>query len=144
MNQYDVMYVDDERNADHRARPPMGRSPVPGRRTVVVPPNRNPTVIYSAPGAGQTFASSPQVMYQPSPFGQPSLASRFGMTMGELLDTGLQIFAAINGLPAAPVSQGETGVDTENLVIYQTALANHAKRDEQLRTLGSLLVRILK
>jgi hypothetical protein len=27
---------------------------------------------------------------------------------------------------------------------YQGALAQHAKRDEQLRTLGNLLVRILK
>lgn len=142
MSQYDVMYVDDERNADHRTRSPMGRSPIPARRTVVVPPNRNPTVIYSAPGAGQNYTSSPQD--QPQVFGQPSIAARFGMTMGELLDTGLQLFAAINGLPAAPVSQGETGVDTENLVIYQTALANHAKRDEQIRTLGTLLVRILK
>jgi hypothetical protein len=29
-------------------------------------------------------------------------------------------------------------------VTYQTALATHAKRDEQLRTAGTLLVRILK
>jgi hypothetical protein len=34
--------------------------------------------------------------------------------------------------------------DVENLVIYQTALATHAKRDEQLRTLGSLLAKVLK
>ena len=34
--------------------------------------------------------------------------------------------------------------DVENLVIYQTALATHAKRDEQLRTLGGLLGRLLR
>jgi hypothetical protein len=73
-----------------------------------------------------------------------SIASRFGMTTGELIDTGIQLLAAIQPLPAAPVAQGEPGVDVENLVTYQTALATHAKRDEQLRTLGSLLVRILR
>jgi hypothetical protein len=47
-------------------------------------------------------------------------------------------------LPAAPTGQGDASTDLENLVTYQGALATHAKRDEQLRTLGNLLVRILK
>ena len=33
--------------------------------------------------------------------------------------------------------------DVENLVLYQSALALHAKRDEQLRTLGSLVGKLL-
>ena len=92
----------------------------------------------SAPAVGYP---QPQVIYAQQP---ASLASRFGMTTGELIDTGLQIFAAIHPLPAAPVAQGDAGIDVENLATYQTALATHAKRDEQLRTLGNLLVRILK
>ncbi|MCA9679431.1 MAG: hypothetical protein H6709_02280 [Kofleriaceae bacterium] len=140
----DVIYIgDDERNADHRTqttRPgAYGRpQPVGGRRTVVVPPSRRPTVI-------STASPRPQVVMTAQPYYQPaSLASRFGMSTGELIDTGIQILAAIQPLPGAPVAQGDAGIDVENLVTYQGALAAHAKRDEQLRTLGTLLVRILK
>jgi hypothetical protein len=80
----------------------------------------------------------------PTMIAQPPLASRFGMTTGELIDTGLQILTALQPLPAAPTAQGDAGTDVENLVTYQSALWQHAKRDEQLRTLGNLLVRILK
>jgi len=142
----DVIYIgDDERNADRRTHV-AGNRPAwaPGRprpRTVVVPPGANrPMVIQSggsAPGYG--YAQQPVIYAQP-----PSFASRFGMTTGELIDSAIQALAAITPLPAAPVAQGEAGVDVENLVTYQTALATHAKRDEQLRTLGNLLVRILK
>ena len=147
----DVIYIgDDERNADRRThvagnRPGWGR---PRPRTVVVPAGASrPMVIQSggsAPGYGYAqppvgYAQPPVIYAQ-----QPSFASRFGMTTGELIDTGIQILAAITPLPAAPVAQGDPGVDVENLVTYQTALATHAKRDEQLRTLGNLLVRILK
>ena len=76
--------------------------------------------------------------------GAYSFASRFGMTTGELIDAGIQILAAIQSLPAAPTAQGEVSTDVENLLTYETALWQHAKRDEQLRTLGNLLVRILK
>jgi len=145
----DVIYIgDDERNADRRTygtgyRPawsPRPRSP----RTVVVPAgSTRPTVITSggAPTYGNAYGTAqPQVIVAQ----QPSFAARFGMTTGELIDTGIQLLAAITPLPAAPVAQGEAATDVENLVTYQTALATHAKRDEQLRTLGNLLVRILK
>jgi hypothetical protein len=140
----DVIYIDDEeRNADRRTgnRPvwsPRPRSP----RTVVVPPgSRRPMVIHSGGSAPAVGYPQPQVIYNQQP---ASFASRFGMTTGELIDTGIQLLAAIQPLPAAPVAQGEAGIDVENLVTYQTALATHAKRDEQLRTLGNLLVRILR
>jgi len=131
---YDVMYVDDGRNADHRTRPaPWGRPQQP--RTVVVPAGTRPTVITSRPAYGP-----PAYGYgQRVPF-----AARFGMSTGELIDTAIQILAAIQPLPVAPTAAGEAGIDVENLVTYQGALATHAKRDEQLRTLGTLLVRILK
>ena len=149
---YDVIYVDEGRNAvtDHRRpggrpaspwwRPLPARTPA-GSRTVVVPPGARPTVITgTASGYYQ-----PPAYYQP-PYAPPmsSFASRFGMTTGELIDTGIQLLAAITPLPAAPTAQGEAGVDVENLMTYQGSLAQHAKRDEQLRTLGNLLVRILK
>ncbi len=144
----DVIYIDDdERNADRRT---FGAGSRPGAwgvgrarpRTVVVPPgSRRPMVIQSSGSAPAVGYPQPQVIYAQQP---ASFAARFGMTTGELIDTGIQLLAAIQPLPAAPVAQGEAGVDVENLVTYQTALATHAKRDEQLRTLGNLLVRILK
>jgi hypothetical protein len=66
-----------------------------------------------------------------------------GLSTGDLVEMASQLLAAIQPLPAAPVAVGTVGVDVENLVIYQTALATHAKRDEQLRTIGTLLGRIL-
>jgi len=142
----DVIYIgDDERNADRRTgtRPawsPRPRSP----RTVVVPAGASRPMVIQSGGSAPAYPAygypqQPLIVAQP-----PSFAARFGMTTGELIDTGIQILAAITPLPAAPVAQGEAGVDVENLVTYQTALATHAKRDEQLRTLGNLLVRILK
>lgn len=147
---YDVVYIGDERNAvrtDHRtgAVRPAGswRSPT-GGRTVVVPPGARPTVITggsSSPGYYRPTFAPP---YLPAYGQQDSFASRFGMSTGELIDTGIQLLTAIAPLPGAPTSQGDTGIDVENLMTYQSALWQHAKRDERLRTLGGLLVRILK
>jgi hypothetical protein len=141
----DVIYIDDdERNAVRRPlgnRPawsPRPRSP----RTVVVPPGASRPMVIQSGGSAPAYGypSSPMFVAQ-----QPaSFASRFGMTTGELIDTGIQILAALMPLPASPLAQGDARVDVENLVTYQTALATHAKRDEQLRTAGTLLVRILK
>ncbi len=155
---YDVIYVGDGRNAvtDHRTgRPASPWRPMPsapsGSRTVVVPPGSRPTVItgnasgYYQP---QPFYPGSQPFYPQSqqfyPQSESSFASRFGMTTGELIDTGVQLLAALLPLPAGPTAQGEAGVDVENLVTYQGALAHHAKRDEQMRTLGNLLARVLR
>ena len=148
MDPYSVMYLDDERNADHRtnvttSRPGQwnGRPTPIGQRTVVVPASQRPTVIYSRQPAAQPYYGPAPQWYPPA---QGSFASQLGMSMGELIDTGIQILAAIQSLPVAPVAQGDSETDVANLVTYQGALASHAKRDEQLRTLGNLLVRILK
>ena len=143
---YDVVFVDDERNAvnDHRTNRPRATPwrPLPtrpsGSRTVVVPPGSRPTVIT---GSASGYY---QPTYYPAAPMAPSIASRFGLSTGELIDTGVQVLAAIMPLPVAPMAQGETSTDVENLMTYQGALATHAKRDEQLRTLGNLLVRILR
>jgi hypothetical protein len=147
---YDIIYTDDGRNAvtDHRTGRPSSTPwrPLPSRpsgsRTVVVPPGARPTVITgAASGYYQPYYAPSAPYYAPAP---SSIASRFGMTTGELIDTGVQLFAAILPLPAAPTAQGEAVTDVENLMTYQGALAQHAKRDEQLRTLGSLLLRVLR
>jgi len=61
-----------------------------------------------------------------------------GLSTGVLVEAGAQILAAIQPLPTAPVATGKLEADMENLMLYQKALAEHAKRDEQLRTVGSL------
>jgi hypothetical protein len=55
-----------------------------------------------------------------------------------MIEAGAQVLAAIQSLPLAPVATGKVEQDVANMVLYQAALAEHAKRDEQLRTLGSL------
>jgi hypothetical protein len=147
MDEYDVIYLDDdERNARptvvrHGSGGGSGRVVVggnrPSRRSVVVPPSRRPTVIHS--GGGRPRAQ--QVVIQEEPERKKLLGD---LTTGEVVELAAQLLAAIQPLPAAPTAAGEVETDVENLVIYQTALATHAKRDEQLRTLGSLLGKILK
>jgi hypothetical protein len=61
-----------------------------------------------------------------------------GLSTGQLIEAGAQVLAAIQPLPNPPVATGKAEEDVANLVLYQTALAEHAKRDEQLRTIGSL------
>ena len=145
---YDVIYTDDGRNAV-TARPSTWR-PLPrtgGPRTVVVPHSTRPTVVTG--NATGYYQQPPQ--YLPYPYSgsgpfvpQMPFASRFNMSTGELIDSGVQLLAAILPLPGAPVAQGEVGTDVENLMTYQTAIATYMKRDEQLRTLGNLLTRILR
>jgi len=82
--------------------------------------------------------------YVQTPYGGTLGASLFGgMTGGQLVDLVAQIFAAVMPLPNGPVSSGDVGTDVSNLVLYQTSLAQYAKRDEQIRTLGSLVTKLL-
>lgn len=60
------------------------------------------------------------------------------LSTGMMIEAGAQVLAAIQSLPLAPVATGKVEQDVANMVLYQAALAEHAKRDEQLRTLGSL------
>ena len=99
-------------------------------------------------------------MYYQNPYGNPymnpygnpymtppqgTLASNlFGkITGGQLVDLVAQIFAALMPLPAAPVATEVVGTDVGNLILYQNALASYAKRDEQVRTLGNLVTKLL-
>ncbi len=147
MDDYDVIYLDDdERNARatsiDRRKTGGGRVVVGGRRpggsSVVVPPSRRPTVIHS--GGGRT-SERRAVVIQDEPQPKKLLGD---LTTGEVIEIAAQILAAIQPLPGAPSGAGHVETDVENLVIYQTALATHAKRDEQVRTLGNLLGKILK
>jgi len=91
----------------------------------------------------------PQAAYQQQPVYQPApvvvqRSKRFlDMPTGEVLAIAAQAFAAFQPLPAAPTAIGKADDDVSNLITYQSALATHAKRDEQLRTIGALVAKLL-
>ncbi len=148
----DIYYVD-TRNAirDHRPgqRPGSG-VPWPMRppRATPLPPSR--TVYVPSPGQ-QALAQNPVYM-QPAPqviYAGPQPASSaaaalFGrLTTGQIIEIIAQVFAAVQSLPGAPVSTRDLETDVANLILYQGALASHAKRDEQVRTLGNLVSKLV-
>src|SRR5262245_11092447 len=151
MDEYADIYYVDSRNAvrDHRPgnRPWSLPRPLPPMQTVYVPPPRPPVYsppIYNPPPVypNPVYTQAPQVMY-PGPV-QSVAATLLGrLTTGQIIEMVAQVFAALQSLPAAPVSSEDMRTDVGNLVMYQTALAQHAKRDEQVRTLGSLVARLV-
>jgi hypothetical protein len=145
-----IIIEDDERNAPPR-RVQAGRRPTPimGRRVPASAVVR-PGYPYPQQGGRWPYGMNPGGYYpQQAPpqstviVQQPQSRPFAGMTTGELVEAGAALLAAIQPLPGAPSSTGHGETDMENLVTYQTALATHAKRDEQLRTLGALLGKFL-
>jgi hypothetical protein len=121
-----------ERNADHRTQ--SGRGPT---RTFV--PSRTP---YG--GSGYRMPA-PQVVYANPGIGVGVGAGSLfgGMTTGQVIDMVAQIFAALMPLPAAPTATADAATDVGNLILYQGSLAQYAKRDEQVRTLGNLVTKLV-
>ncbi len=95
--------------------------------------------------AGYPAPVYPAPMYQPP--APPVIVQRqrrfMDLPTGEVLALAAQAFAALQPLPSAPVALGKADDDVSNLITYQSALATHAKRDEQLRTLGALVAKLL-
>ncbi|MEJ7598486.1 MAG: hypothetical protein WKG01_11300 [Kofleriaceae bacterium] len=149
MEEYADIYYVDSRNAvirDHRpgSSRPMpwtgGSRPVPASRPVYVPPAQSgwAPATPAAPTYGQ-----PQVIWAGPPAHSTAASILGKLTTGQIVDMIAQVWAALQSLPAAPVGTGEASTDVGNLILYQGALAQHAKRDEQVRTLGSLVARLV-
>lgn len=137
-NEYADVYYVDTRNApsrDHRATSPAFGGF--GNRF----PMRPVRPAYPMP-VQPVQPMQPQVIYAQQP---PSMASTlFGkLTTGQVVEMVATLFAAIQPLPAAPVATKDAATDVGNLTIYQGALAQHAKRDEQVRTLGNLIAKLV-
>jgi hypothetical protein len=82
---------------------------------------------------------------QPIMVGEPGLTagSLLGrLTIAQLIEIAAGAFAALQPLPPAPNPERDTETNTQNLIVYQKALAEHAKRDEQIRTLASLVSKL--
>ena len=139
-NEYADIYYVDTRNAvapnrDHRTNgPAFGFGGAFGNRIPVRTPVR-PYVMPAQP-------VQPQVIYAQQP---PSMASTlFGkLTTGQVVEMVASLFAAIQPLPAGPIATKDVSTDLGNLALYQGALAQHAKRDEQVRTLGNLIAKLV-
>ncbi|MBI4509493.1 MAG: hypothetical protein HY698_07635, partial [Deltaproteobacteria bacterium] len=71
----------------------------------------------------------------------PPVVDRYtgSIKLGLLLDAVAQVLAAMAALPPAPNPTGDSKSDMANLIQYQAKLAQHAKRDEQVRTAGALV-----
>ncbi len=131
------IYIVDTRNADHRTQ--HNTVVRPGVRTVTAQPVR----AYGPPTQSQWQSQpQPQIIYAGAP---PTATSALlgRVTPGVLVDLVAQIFAALMPLPAAPVGTTDASTDIQNMLTYQTALAQYAKRDEQVRTLGNLVTKLL-
>ena len=104
---------------------------------------------YGAPGFpayGMQPYAVPPMYYGGGMYGEtPSvLQAMFGkITLGQLVELGTQVYAAAQKLPTAPTAVPDVGDNFANLITYQSALAGHAKRDEQVRTLGSLIGKLV-
>ena len=144
MDEYADIYYVDTRNADSRdhRRPAMpGSSSSVPWRPVAPPPSR--TVLVPT-GAQAPFAQAPIVYAQPLPQQQSPFGTLFGkLTSGQVIEMVAQLFAALQPLPAAPVPTRNSDTDSGNLILFQDALAKHAKRDEQVRMVGGLVARLI-
>ncbi len=135
----DIYYVD-TRNATRDHRVQGGTRPA----RVYPAPSRQPAP-YAQPAVyAQPYASPAPVIYQ-APYPQQSLAASFfgKLTTGQVVEMVSQLFAALQPLPGAPTATRDANTDVGNLILFQGALAQHAKRDEQIRTLGGLVGKVV-
>lgn len=117
------------------------------RHPGVLRPGQYPAPVRHYPVAYPQPAYQPAPMYQAPMYQAPVIVQRqrriADLPTGQVLELAAQAFAALQSLPAAPAPVGATETDVANLITYQSALAQHAKRDEQLRTVGALLSKLL-
>ena len=115
---YDDEEDDDRRNARSGRARGRGRYRRPARRAVVVRPAQR----YSAPPAARS----------------PIVHKYGGLKWGLIADAGAKALAAVQPLPGAPRMGSDATKNLQNLADYHEALAQHAKRSQQLTTLGSI------
>jgi hypothetical protein len=119
-------------NNDHRTQQGGSTALVPiGQRRVLRP-------------VGQTMPSRPVVIYQQAPSSGPAGSGLFAnLTVGEVVELAGAVLGAISPLPGAPVATGDFRTDMDNVITYQGALAVHAKQDERIRTIASLIGKLI-
>ncbi|HTR50270.1 MAG TPA: hypothetical protein VMJ10_06150 [Kofleriaceae bacterium] len=112
---------------------------VAGQSPAMYPQGPSP---WGAPPPGYWGPQGPGYWGTRSPYGYgPSILDR--LSAGKIVDMAAQVFAALMSLPDAPVATSDAVTDVSNLITYQSSLASYAKRDEQIRTLGSLVAKLV-
>jgi len=147
----DIYYID-TRNATvagSSGRRPQPGQPQPAGRMFIQSTGGQRPMNYPAGQpmiypAGQPMAygpNTPQVIYVPQ---SGALGGLFGkLTTGQVIDMVAQVFAVLQPLPAPPNALGDAAADVGNSIKYQEALAEYAKRDEQVRTIGNLISKLV-
>ena len=124
------------RHPPANVRPPAAPRPVYQQPVYQQPVYQQP--VYQQP----VYQQAP--VYYPRPVMMPARSTRIAeLPLGDVLSLAAQAIAALQPLPAAPSAVGKADDDVQNLIVYQSALASHAKRDEQLRTLGAMVAKLL-
>lgn len=161
MEYEDVYYMNtDGRNATrpvvitHGARSPRPTAIAPAP---MVASNMPASYVYpQAPMQSSIWYPTPNSSYVvPQVVPQSNLATILGGfgDLGTLVNIVAQAFAAFLPLPAAPDTHDSNDNDTiaqntlansVNLIRYQNALAQFARRDQQILTLGSVVKELLK
>jgi hypothetical protein len=159
MNEDDIYYVDERNAVISTSR--SGPTNQSGGRVILTPRpgaggrmigQQNPFGSPAMYGAQGYMGAQPGYWNgQPNYWGQqapgyfgpggPSMFSR--LSAGKIVDMAAQVFAALTSLPDAPVATADPATDVPNLITYQSSLASYAKRDEQIRTLGSLVSKLV-
>lgn len=130
----DILFEDDYRNAgNRRSRGGISSSSGRGRTRR----GRGRRIITTGNTRGPRRPTRTAEPVSSSPFGNFG-----GGNLGMIVDAAAQVLAALQPLPGSPPATGDTKDDLANLITYQKALAEHAKRDEQLRTVGSLATKL--
>jgi hypothetical protein len=112
------------------------------------PAYAQPGYMQPAYGPGGYYAGYPRGWGQPwgwngpagpmvygAPSGASNTAQNLAAGLGTLLEIGTGLVAAFQSLPVAPNAEESTVL--ANVTDYQRRLAEHAKGDERLRTIGS-------
>jgi hypothetical protein len=156
MDEADIYYVD-TRNAEpivvSRTGPQGQQFYGPGSTVTRVVNGRPTRVLVPHAVAGNRYAM--QQGGYPNPY-MAGAAGAFGAGMGmgmgglfggissgQLIDLVAQVFAAVMPLPVAPNPTSDPTTDVPNLIAYSTAIAQYEKRDEQIRTLGNIVTKLL-
>jgi hypothetical protein len=155
MDEYaDIYFIDDNRNAfvtsDHRTGGGGGTGRTGPVRIASAQPARTVVIGPGSSNQGRPVyvgAQPPFIYNQPyqQPYPQSTAARMLGqLTTGKIIEMVTQAFAALQSLPAAPAVTKDATTDVGNMILFQNALALHAKRDEQVRTIGALIARMVE
>lgn len=141
----DEIYFLDTRNAPYvMSRSQNGRAGT-GRAVAVRPGSRFGSRTSAMSRYGTSYPSRYTAGTVAGEFGiGAGLGGLFGGTSpGQLVDLIAQIFAAVMPLPTPPTTTGDAATDIGNSITYQSSLATYAKRDEQVRTVGNLVMKLI-